>query len=296
MKTRTFLFPALGLALLIFILSGLWSRWVDEPLLGPLREANTAYLEANRESALKSFLVLSAMKSGLSIVEGSTVGVSLGASLQIEAGDVVQSAYDIVNIAWHTVMAGMVALTLLQWFQESAVTLQTPMAVFTLALWILLPFRSGRLRPLFQLSLLLWVAFALCLPLALRGAEALSSRITADTRAEAAEGFRSSRAELFPDAQPRPAPGVRGQIDQWRGMMDDLGDRLVDRLDQLVSWTVRLVAAYLLDCILFPLLCFLLPLALVRQLLRHQRDRTRDRQLGGEIARSFQDAEDRTRT
>ena len=152
-----------------------------------------------------------------------------------------------------------------------------------------------RLRPLFLLSLTLWLAFAVCLPLALRGAEALSARITADARTEATEGFAQSREQLFPEESTSPPKSVRERLEALREQIEDLGDKLIDQMDALVSRTVRLVAVYLLDCIVFPLLCFLLPLALIRKLLSHQRTLGRDRRLGTEIARQLTPSRDESR-
>lgn len=64
--------------------------------------ANEAYLKQSMDKAISGFLILSGIKTGLAVIEGSEVGI--GFSLQI--GDVVQSVYDYVDIAWKTALAG----------------------------------------------------------------------------------------------------------------------------------------------------------------------------------------------
>ena len=63
---------------------------------------NHRYLDESYDRALEGFLVLSAVKSGLAVIEGSEVGIGFS----LEVGDLVQSVYDYVNIAWKTVLAG----------------------------------------------------------------------------------------------------------------------------------------------------------------------------------------------
>ncbi len=64
--------------------------------LDRLSEKNEAYLESSQERTLQTFAVLSTIKVGLAVVEGTEIGVGFG----LEIGDVVQAAYDYVDIAW----------------------------------------------------------------------------------------------------------------------------------------------------------------------------------------------------
>ena len=67
-----------------------------------LGEANDAYLQEAFDRSLSGFLILSGIKSGLAVIEGSEVGIGFN----LEIGDIVQSVYDYVDIAWKTALAG----------------------------------------------------------------------------------------------------------------------------------------------------------------------------------------------
>ena len=67
-----------------------------------LERANTTYLDDAFDKSLTGFLLLSSIKSGLAVVEGSQVGIGFN----LELGDIVQPVYDYVDIAWKTALAG----------------------------------------------------------------------------------------------------------------------------------------------------------------------------------------------
>jgi len=105
--------PRKRLLIVILLIGGivLTAFGFTERLLGTcgldrLTSKNDAYLEASFERSLRTFAVLSTIKVGLAIVEGTEIGVGFG----LEVGDVVQAAYDSVDIAWRTVLAGGVIL------------------------------------------------------------------------------------------------------------------------------------------------------------------------------------------
>ncbi len=65
-------------------------------------DANDAYLQEAFDRSLTGFLVLSGIKSGLAVIEGSEVGIGFN----LEIGDIVQAVYDYVDIAWKAALAG----------------------------------------------------------------------------------------------------------------------------------------------------------------------------------------------
>ena len=62
-------------------------------------------LNLKRQSA--SFLLVSTLKSSLSIIEGSDVGVGF----RLEVGDIVQSTYDLVDFTWKILLYGILLVT-----------------------------------------------------------------------------------------------------------------------------------------------------------------------------------------
>jgi hypothetical protein len=99
-------FSALLLLLVFGIL--LATYWL---LKSPALDTTKFTLE--RQSA--SFLLVSTLKSSLAVIEGSDVGIGF----RIEVGDIVQSAYDLVDFTWKMLLYGILLITFSKIFFES---------------------------------------------------------------------------------------------------------------------------------------------------------------------------------
>ena len=130
----TVLLILVALAGILLAASGLLDRGLNRVGLGELALVNQQYLDASYDSALEGFLVLSAIKSGLAVIEGSEVGI--GFSLQV--GDLVQSVYDYVNIAWKTVLAGGTILLMTRLALEGVTLMDHHVLALACAAWLLL--------------------------------------------------------------------------------------------------------------------------------------------------------------
>jgi hypothetical protein len=73
----------------------------------------TTQFTLKRQSA--SFLLISTLKSSLSIIEGSDIGIGF----RLEVGDIVQSALDLVDFTWKIVLYGILLITFSKLFLES---------------------------------------------------------------------------------------------------------------------------------------------------------------------------------
>ena len=74
---------------------------------------NTTQFTLQRQSA--SFLLVSTLKSSLAMIEGSDVGIGF----RLEVGDIVQSAYDLVDFTWKMLLYGILLITFSKIFFES---------------------------------------------------------------------------------------------------------------------------------------------------------------------------------
>ena len=119
---------------IVLAVTGYLDRSIDVLGLGKVAAANEAYLQNAFDQALTGFLVLSGIKSGLAIVEGSEIG--LGFSLEI--GDVVQAAYDYVDIAWKTALAGGTILMITRLILQTIVVLDQWSLALLLGSWVVL--------------------------------------------------------------------------------------------------------------------------------------------------------------
>ena len=296
-RYKTALRITVGTALLtlsILAFTGKSDRVTD--LLGPGRmsEANEAYLSASFNKAIAGFGVMSLLKAGLDIIEGSEVGASFGVTAQLQVGDLAQPAYDYVDIAWRTLLTGSVTLLGPRYFLQSAkfidsiilglALLTGTMLYFTV--WLAPRWHKLRwiLRDILSVSIVLVLAIYYLLPLSVWGASHLSKTITAPAIAEAEEGFRQTQEELFP-VEDEAVNGWTAKLRNLQARIDKTAAVLKEKATDFVVWTVKLIAGYVFDCIVFPVTLFILLLWLTRSIMRYIFHRNFQRSFTEELQR-----------
>jgi hypothetical protein len=268
--------------------TGLASRGFGAAGLDRLRSANDRYLSASFDKTLRTFGVLSGVKVALAVVQGSDAGFGI----HVEVGDVVQSAYDYVDIAWRATLLSAAVLLGTRYLLAAA-ELAAPwvLAAALAAAWAALcvkwaaPSRRG-LRALFQDAA--WTAgiasltLMLLLPASVAGGRWFSERITRPSVAEAEAGFREMRAALEPPS-PERRTGLWSAITEGKERFTRTVDAVRRKAGALSEWVLKLVAGFLFDCIVFPLLLFWLVTRAARRGIRYVLDLRRGRRLAGDI-------------
>ena len=246
------------LVLLVLTGTGQTDKLLGHCGLNQLSTANRVYLEDSYNRSLKLFAVLSTIKVFLAVVEGSEVGVGFG----LEIGDLVQAAYDHVNVAWKTVLAAAVILKCMQYFLDTAAYLdQWFLFLALLFVTSMLTFRwymPERSRPrrlardggLFLT--VLTVALYLSLPLAIAGGRQLSKRITEPSLSQAEQGITQFKRDLneVNQTDENLLTGLKQRI-------DEMGRFIKEQASDLVTYLFTIIATYLFDCIVFPLSLFI---------------------------------------
>ncbi|MBN1981640.1 MAG: hypothetical protein JW795_08920 [Chitinivibrionales bacterium] len=288
---------------IIAVLKGL------DPLIerGPMRyinQDNTRYLDAAYEKSIKGSLILSVIKSTVAIIEGSEVGI--GFSLEI--GDIVQALYDYIDIAWKTALAASAILLMTKVIYSVIGMIDhycLSLFLFALCAFFLVSasHRIGmKIAPLLQtLASFLAVAVAtlyIVIPLTLYGTARLSALLTQPLISEATEGFHALGNEFSAESISEkilPQDSVQGQsflsrlnvthhYDGIKKKIKELGLSIKEKLDAVAIWTVRLIAGYLLDCIIFPLTIFFILLPLTKGAFKYCLDAGRNSGLKTEIS------------
>lgn len=247
------------LLLLIFCLLSVFG--VNDNLLKtfgltPLPAQNAEYLDESFDQSLRLFAVLSVVKVTLAVVEGSELGVGFG----LEVGDLVQSVYDHVDIAWKAVLVAGVLLQCLRFLLETATYLDQWVMAAAFAIACLFLFASATRKPKSWLrnvsgdaTLVLTVACVvlyLVLPLSVAGARALSQRITAPSLHQAEVGVTDFSQELNElDA---------GNLESLSKKVERLKTLLTEKAKSMMVFLFTIIAVYLFDCIVFPLVLFFL--------------------------------------
>lgn len=286
-----------GLACVVFsviVFSGRADRYVDFLGPGKLARSNASYLTASFNKATAGFGVMSLIKAGLAIVEGSEIGASFGVTARVEVGDFVQPVYDYVDIAWRTLLYGSVALLGTKFVLEAVGLIDSYVLGFVLVVAAVSFFIAGLfphqqkirviLRDLLAVSVVSVLALYLLLPLSIWGASHLSRIITAPEIAEAEQGFLRTQQHFFPDQ----APLQSGWIERFKATsqwMEMVAEHLRKQTRDFVLWTVKLIAGYLFDCIVFPVSLFYLLLWLTRGMMRYVFQSNFQRSLSDEFRR-----------
>lgn len=267
-KISTNLLVLAALAGMVLAATGMADRGLDYVGLEKLSRANHRYLDASYDRALEGFLVLSAVKSGLAVIEGSEVGIGFS----FEVGDLVQSVYDYVDIAWKTVLAGGTILLITR-LALDGVTL-VDHYVLTLAFFLLLLLAAvqglfPRSRAIARIlkSLAATLGFIvlllyLVLPLSVLGASRLSDALTRPLIQDSYDTFNQvSRTFLdggtlndTGDASALQSPkGLRERYGYLKKRLQELEAYLGAQAKSLAGTTFQLIAGYLFDCVIFPL-------------------------------------------
>jgi hypothetical protein len=301
-KVKTTLLMLGALAGIVLAATGILDRGVAELGLGSLNRANQRYLNESYDHALDGFLVLSAVKSGLAVIEGSEVGI--GFSFQV--GDLVQSVYDYVNIAWKTVLAGGTILLMTRLALEGVGLVgHLVMSVAFLSLLMLFAARGfmptredlGRLLRAITATLAFAVVLLyIILPLAVFGASQMSQRLTRpliqesyDTFSEVSQTF--SREAITGGIQQaedesstvQQAMGLGERYEHLKAKFRELDGYLRHQAKTLAGTTFQLIAGYLFDCVIFPLAFVAVLILLVRGAPAYLWQADRDRRLARTI-------------
>ena len=256
---------ALLLALVVLTGLGYTERVLELSGLGSLEKTNETYLDEAFNRSLKLFAVLSAVKVGLAVMEGSEAGFSFFADVSLEIGDFFQAAYDYVDIAWRTVLMGGVILQCMRYFLQSADLLDQWFLMLALIfIWTMLMVRwflpklpkTGRVvRDVGLLMTILAVVFYLVLPLSIGGGRFLSSKITEPSLSGAEQELSQIERHLSVDLDLKEGwvSGASGIKDKITYMWTYLKIKATD----LVVLLLTVIAVYLFDCVVFPLALFL---------------------------------------
>lgn len=265
---------------------GLVDRGLNKCGLGYLDQTNANYLDSAFDKSLAGFLLLSTIKSGLAVIEGSEVGIGFS----LELGDIVQPVYDYVDIAWRAALAGgsvivgmQLALKGLRFIDHWALTFLGLILVgYYLAMWSL-P-QKARLHNGFKeatrFAVTLCVALYLLLPLSVTGAAALSQKITRPMVETSHEELKAIGSTLSPehigqhfmagsDGQGFSAMDLKAALANAGRGVQALVTFLKTETEHLAALTIKLVAAYLFDCLLFPLFFALIFLTLLKNGMRY---------------------------
>ena len=250
---------------IILSASGRSDRFIGKIGMERLSESNERYLQASFDRALKGFLAMSGLKMGLAVIKDSEAGISVGFSTQLHIGGLVQSVYDYVDIAWKTLLAGSGILLGMRYILDALSLIDSPALAITLTILLAMlvlkwyfpsALRSYRLtRDLALIMTIITLSLYLVVPLSISGASLLSKQITAPSIIEAHKGVDSIKLELFPETS-GPEKGLYERLKGAKDRVEDVALYFKTRAREMTVWVIKIITGYVFDCIIFPLLLF----------------------------------------
>ena len=243
--------------------------------MGRISDANFVYLNDAFDRSLSGFLVLSGIKSGLAIIEGSEVGIGFN----LEIGDIVQAVYDYVDVAWKTALAGGTVLLMTRLCLEAVALIDHwCLSVMLLGVGVYLIFhwffsgcqRTTRIvREATLFLAVLTVILYVILPISITGASYLSKKITQPIIEETQAGFEDIHREFSPgylnkgffpedvkEGSLFPGFDFKAKYENTRDRIQYIGSFFKERTHHMAVLTLKLIAGYVFDCIIFPLTFF----------------------------------------
>lgn len=266
--------------------TGFMDRGLDVCGLGYLSRVNDRYLDAAFQKSMSGFLVLSSVKSALAVVEGSEVGVGFS----LELGDVIQPVYDYVDMAWKAALAGgsilvgmqlaLKGLGLVDNWVLAGVLLFVLLQM--LASWCLPHWRRlrGGLGEVVRFGASTAVALYLLLPLSVTAAASLSDHITRPVLEASHQELRRIEAQIRPRylnqetladmaGEGLSGPSLASRLTDTAAGIRRLITFLKSQTEKVAALAFRLIAAYVFDCVLFPLFFGLVFMTMLRSGVRY---------------------------
>ncbi len=232
-----------------------------------LQSKSDAYLSDSFQKAAGGFTTVSLVKAGIDLVDDTDAEASIGVGGKVKVGDVVNPVDDYVDVLWSTMLVSCVALTglkflLLQANEVAFCTLIVSMAAgfisFTLS-WArpkAYRFRNAS-KDLFSVAIVSTIVLYYLVPLSILGASMLSRTITSTTHDEAEKSYQKIQSDLFPDNDAAKS-GWLSQLKSAPARAKQVFTYLTSNAEEIAEWTFKEIAAYLFDCLVFPLTLFLI--------------------------------------
>jgi ABC-type multidrug transport system fused ATPase/permease subunit len=266
--------------------------YIDKPIqwlgMEKISKDNEAYLKDSFEKSVTGFLVLSGIKSGLAVIEGSEIGVGFN----LEVGDVVQSVYDYVDIAWQTALLGGTVILLTLLLLQSAEMIDH----WSLALLLFSVFASyginwlapryARTSRMIRETIFYLIVFTVTLylivPFSITGAAYLSEKITRPIIEESHKNFDNIKEDfsleninqrLFVEDKNKEEGSwisefnLKAKWDRINERIKQLSNYFKDKTKNIAIWTIQLIAGYLFDSIVFPVTFFILLFVVTKSIL-----------------------------
>lgn len=221
----------------------------------PLDDVAEKYVETGLQRALVTFAAARTLNAVISVVQGMSFSVSVGAGASIQPGAALDPLDDLVE----QFSALMLAATLSFATQRLLITVFSAWpycaaATAVILLWFALRWRSGTAPAWIPKLALALVCLRLAIPVVALASESTYQLLLA-------KDYETSQSRIqvvdLPDIEIRPEEGMVERIKRWWAQSSDIGKKLEtlkQKADEFVRHLVRLAAVFIVQTVLLPLL------------------------------------------
>lgn len=260
---------------------------LDALLRGPIAEANSAYLHQSKVHLGESILVLTALNTGLEVLESSSAGISFIVDVEVQVGNIVATLQQLVERALAASLLSAGSLIGTELILKLGNILAAPILTLTLLIvgfhylvrghWRLMANISGQLA---DILVIFTLAVHIGLPLTIYGTSVASSLLTEPLAKQAHQRFVNTHADFTSGKhacekeqnkctedtkKEKMTSHVKEVINRYRATSDDTHRKG----RSLAGAVMRHTVAVLFDAFAFPLILLVFLLWISKVLTRH---------------------------
>ncbi len=223
-----------------------------------LHKSNKEYLDTSKKEVVETFVVLSGLKTELSILESTSGGIDFIVEAKVQVGKIVTPLNAIIDHAWKSSLLGMISLESLSLVLDFSAPSFAPCAhlffflsavysVFGIFLAsVARVMKTGLTAVFFVISII-----HIVIPGAVFGASLLSKAATKDLATSVHNGFVKHRNDVRTHNK---AKGIHDKIKERLGHTQNVHNSLEDRLRLMVDIVIKHIVIILLNNFVFPLI------------------------------------------
>lgn len=263
--------------------------WVLDTLLrGHVADVNGAYLQTSKIEIGESILTLTALDTGLRVLESSTAGISFIAQFEVQVGAIVSALQDMVGRALDASLFAAGSLIAIELVLDLAELLSTPiltLAILVLGLhyiarghWLWFTRATGQLA---DILIIFTVLVHLGFPLAIYGTSLASELLTKPLASQAHERFKATHADFSTSKQACKEKDRECTEDEKKAKVTHHVKAVISRYEAtsdhshhhrsraVAGAVVRHVVAILFNAFVFPGILILITIWVTRVITRH---------------------------
>jgi len=226
-----------------------------------VHQVNVQYLEESRKESERTFFLLSALKTELSILESTSGGIDFFIDVNVDFGKIVKAVNDLVDHAWNASIVALATLEsqlVLLKVSKSVLEISISVVLFLGILFVLTSIFELKLKSHVKRQLHLFLLFAffinIVFPISIYAANQISERLTSEMKADVHKKLIVHKVEIANHNKPT---GLSMKVKSTIGLYSKLKDSIESRLEVMSSHLIRHLVVIVFDIFIFPLGCLL---------------------------------------